>query len=108
MHSQEDALLFWHEKLLRVFQVVHVPQLNLSIRRGSCNLVVLVKRVHLILLLFDGKLTWGDVLELGRAHRMLGVVAVLQPQGYALDPAEVPHRARGRKYYCLVSCIVIA
>lgn len=108
MHGQENALLFWHEELLGVLQVVHIPQLYLTIRRGSGHLVVLVKRVHLVLLLFDGELTWRNVFELRRANRMLGIMAVLQPQGYALDPAEVPHRARGRKHYCLVAGVVVA
>jgi len=78
MHGQENAFLLWHDELLGVLQVMHVPQLYLAIRRGSRYLVVLVKSVHLVLLLFDGELTWCNVLELGGAYRMLRVVAVLQ------------------------------
>lgn len=76
MHRQENTFLFGHEELLRVFQIVHVPQFYLTIRGCSCDLVVLIKRVELILFLFNCKFTGSNILEFSRTNGMLWVVAI--------------------------------
>ena len=76
MHRQENTLLFGHEELLGVFQIVHVPQFYLTISGCSCDLVVLIKRVKLILFFFNSKFTGSNILEFSRTYGMLWVVAI--------------------------------
>ena len=56
---------------------MHIPKLDVSVGRGSCNLVVLVEGVVLVLSLADRELTGRDIFEVSALNDLLGVVAIL-------------------------------
>jgi len=77
VHGYVDTFFLWHYELLAVLQVMHIPKLDVPVGRGSCDLVVLVEGVVLVLSLADRELTGRDIFEVSALNDLLGVVAIL-------------------------------
>ena len=79
MHCNINTLLLWHDKLLTILDIMHVPKFNLSVAGGCGDLVVLVKGVVLILFFSDVEFAWRYVFEVSAVNYFVWVVAVLKP-----------------------------
>lgn len=90
VHRYSDAFFFWNDELLGVLDVVHVPELDLTITASCGNLIVLVECVELVLFVRDVELAWRYVLEVAAAYFHIWVMAVLEAESYVLDPRQVP------------------
>ena len=78
MHCYVNTFFLRNDELLAILKVVHVPELDLTVRRSSRNLIVLVKRIKLILLFVDIEFGRRNILEVSSTYFHLRIVARLQ------------------------------